>query len=275
MKITIQDVRCFEQCELVLPAGSRTVLVGTNNAGKSTLLDIVIRSLWSLPGYGNFQNDWPNRLGLSSSYYRRQGTAISRPRINVAIPIPGYFPNETAFTPKHHKLNFQLAATESERRIEPNNPANVYLWPYSWEISIGADSKTLFKFSQPISELADLQVYQGAIAELSLRSEEDWISFRENPSFQNWGGQQMVNVANVPNPFTKALKSFIERVFYISAGRNPQFVAHTNDWDLRQDRIQDITPLLNPCFWHGVWVAKCASDTSCNVGGSAECSDCY
>jgi predicted ATP-dependent endonuclease of OLD family len=71
MKIQIQNVRCIDNCELELPAGSRTVLIGTNNAGKSSLLEIVIRSLWSLPGCDNFSSDFQSRLGLSSSYYRR------------------------------------------------------------------------------------------------------------------------------------------------------------------------------------------------------------
>lgn len=243
MKIEIQNVRCFDKCELVFPAGSRTVLVGTNNAGKSSLLDIVVMSLWSLPGYGNFQGDWPSRLGFSNSYYRRQGTSIFRPQISVTISVLDYFPNESAFTTRHQELRFLLAGSVSEARVEPNNPGNIFLWPYEWAISVGADSKSLFKYQNPIAGIADLQG-QNAITEISLRSEEDWTNYRENPSFQSWSGQSVPNLTNVNNPFTRALNKFIGRTFYISAGRNPQFNAHGSDLDLRQDRIHEVTPLL-------------------------------
>lgn len=254
MKIQIQNVRCIDNCELELPAGSRTVLIGTNNAGKSSLLEIVIRSLWSLPGCDNFSSDFQSRLGLSSSYYRRQGTTIYRPRVSVSMSVPCYFPGEPAFTSRHQELKFLLAGSISEARVEPNNPANIFLWPYEWVISIGADSKTLFKYQNPIESIADLQGHQG-IVEVSLRSEEDWINCRENPSFQNWTGNQLMQIAAINNPFTRAIKKFIGRTFFISAGRNPLFSANGSDLDLRQDRIQEVTPLLkrlafDPIKWN-------------------------
>lgn len=182
MKIQIENVRCIEKCELSFPSGSRTVLIGTNNAGKSSLLEIIIKSLWSLPGYSNFSGDYSGRLGLSSSYYRKQGTAIYRPHVSISMPIPAYFPEEPAFTPRHQELKFLLAGSVSQARVEPNNPTNIFLWPYEWSISVAADSKPLFKYQNPIEGIADLQGYQGAIAEISLRSEEDWINCREKPS---------------------------------------------------------------------------------------------
>ncbi|MBH0182795.1 MAG: AAA family ATPase [Nitrospira sp.] len=255
MKIQIENVRCIEKCELSLPPGSRTVLIGTNNAGKSTLLETIVKSLWSLPGYGNFSSgDWSGRLGLSSSYYRRQGTQIYRPRVSINISIPAYFPEEQAFTSKHQQLNFLLAGSVSPARVEANNPANTFLWPYELAISVGADLKSLFKYQNPIEGIADLQG-QSAIAEISLRSEEDWINCRENSRYDNWGGQALPNIANVNNPFTRALNKFIGRTFNISAGRNPQFSAHGSDLDLRQDRIHEVTPLLkrlafDPVKWN-------------------------
>src|SRR5437867_4031936 len=111
MKIRIENVRCLENCELALPSGSRTVLIGTNNAGKSSLLDVLIKSLWSLPGYANFSGEWTNRLGLSSSYYRRQGASINRPQVHVTISVSQTFPEEAAFPEQYQELYFSLAAS--------------------------------------------------------------------------------------------------------------------------------------------------------------------
>ena len=207
MKIQIENVRCIEKCELSFPSGSRTVLIGTNNAGKSSLLETIIKSLWSLPGYGNFNGDLSGRLGLSSSYYRRQGSTVYRPRVSISIPVPAYFPEEPAFTSRHQELKFLLAGSVSQARVEPNNPGNIFLWPYEWAMSVGADSKTLLKYPNPIEGIADLQGH-GVIAEISLRSEEDWMNCRESPRFENWGGQGLHGIVNVNNPFTRAIKKF-------------------------------------------------------------------
>jgi ABC-type cobalamin/Fe3+-siderophores transport system ATPase subunit len=50
MKIVIENVRRLERAEITIGPRSRTVVVGKNNAGKTTLLDMVARALWSLPG---------------------------------------------------------------------------------------------------------------------------------------------------------------------------------------------------------------------------------
>ena len=244
MKIRIENVGCFESCELALPSGSRTVLIGTNNSGKSSLLDVLIKSVWSLPGYDNFTGDYTGRLGLSSSYYRRQGTSVYRPQVCMTLSVKDSFPAEADFSSQHQELNFLLAGSTSEKRIEPNNPSNTFLLPFSCSVSIGAEVKQLFKAQNPIAEIPDLQGYGSLVTELSLRSELDWEQYKERPDFQNWSALAISNIAAINTPFTRALKKLISRTFYISAGRNPQFNAHGNDMDLRQDRIHDITPLL-------------------------------
>lgn len=244
MKIQIQNVRCIESCELVLPPGSRTVLIGTNNAGKSSLLDVLIKSLWSLLGNGNLSDDWTNRLGLSSSYYRRQGASIYRPQVRMTLFVQDSFPAEPAFSSRHGELIFHLAGSTSEKRIEPNNPSNAVLLPFFCSISIGAEVKELFKAQHSIAEIPDLQGYGTLLTEGSLRSELDWEQGKERPEFQNGTTLAIGNIANINNPFTRAIEKLISRTFYISAGRNPQFSAHSTDVELRQDRIHDITPLL-------------------------------
>lgn len=51
-------------------------------------------------------------------------------------------------------------------------------------------------------------------------------------------------IHTTPSPLTRNLKKLVQRVFYIPAGRSPQYNSDPRDWDLNQDRINQITPLL-------------------------------
>jgi hypothetical protein len=91
--------------------------------------------------------------------------------------------------------------------------------------------------------------------DVSLANEPEWERRREMSDFQNWTVQGAGHLSSQNSPFTRALKGLIGRTFYISAGRNPLFAAHESDLDLRQDRINDITPLLkrlayDPIKWN-------------------------
>ena len=83
IEIVVENVRRIERAQLNLRPGSRTVLVGRNNSGKTTLLDMVARALWSLPG--PIPHDgWRQ---FNTSWYRRTGETYLRPKVTVSISV--------------------------------------------------------------------------------------------------------------------------------------------------------------------------------------------
>jgi energy-coupling factor transporter ATP-binding protein EcfA2 len=85
-KFRVQNVRCLLDCDLVVPAGELTTVIGVNNAGKSTLLDMMARCAWSLPGQGSD----PGR-SFPTTWYRRTGRNYHRPRANIEVPLRAAF----------------------------------------------------------------------------------------------------------------------------------------------------------------------------------------
>ena len=77
-KLTMRNFKRFK--EAVVDLGDNVVLIGPNNAGKTTALQAL--ALWDI-GY----KTWIDKRGTGSSPAKRPGIAINR-RDLISIPVP-------------------------------------------------------------------------------------------------------------------------------------------------------------------------------------------
>ncbi|MBK8253654.1 MAG: AAA family ATPase [Polyangiaceae bacterium] len=240
--LKVKNVRCIRDATLELPLGSRTVLIGTNNSGKSSLLDILTVALRSVS---------PSGLpAISASYYRREGTALARPEIEISIPVSTGLQNDEPLANTEGSLAVGLIGSQKAPVMKAaQSTAAFMLAPILLEFRGGDRNRRLLLPTDGYTNRTELT---GNVAYLqtapSIHSDNQWKLLDEETP-RPAGEATLGHYANWNSPLSRALRAFSERIFSLRAARDPQFSGSEVEARLSQGSLQNVTPILKWLFY--------------------------
>lgn len=243
ISITVNDVRRIKQSTLTLPIGSRTVLIGPNNCGKSTLLETVHAALKSTT-----PRSAPN---LPGSFYRREGDKILRPIVDITIaPIALLHRAETLTSSGNGDLEVGLIGASNAPSIRDDiGAAQFRLLPYLLEYRDGVYRRALLRGQENYAGHTvlsnDLSYLQ---ASNTIRSEQHWRPLDEE-SPNHMSDASVNHFANWETPLARALRAFADRVYLFRAARDPSFAASNTENRLGPSTTNSVTALLKWLFY--------------------------
>lgn len=236
IEIVVENVRRIERAALELAPGSRTVLVGRNNSGKTTILEMAARALWSLPGpYPH--SGWRE---FNTSYYRRTGDVYQRPRVTVTMPLAtlGDDLGHAADT----LVVFEEWANVLEARVRADNHLATQLLTAKIELVLGARRCHLVRVDGAGAE--DLWSAEPMHICAALLDEAQWAPFNLDAPPNLHPNHRAGALYQANTRFSRASAAFARRVLYVPVGRQPGFGAQAALLELTQAEMQTVTGLL-------------------------------
>lgn len=246
VKLQIRNVRKFESAEIEIKSGQRIVFVGTNNSGKSSLLEFVAKCLWSLPVAYDYRGQEPDRVNLTSTFYRRTAGKVLRPTASLRIEAYEWLGKDEVVFAHDGFVDVELTATHAPRVIETDKPITAFLAPTTIKFSDGKNALDLVRV-QPgeIDSRASLDSSGVFQIHGRIHSEEGWTPLTgTGPASGYVNGPTLHQLQNLQNPFSRLIRKFSDRVFYFSASRDPLFHASREHKSLSQKEIRSVTPYL-------------------------------
>jgi ABC-type molybdenum transport system ATPase subunit/photorepair protein PhrA len=161
----IENVRRIERVHLTLDLGSRTILVGRNNVGKTTLLDIAVRALWSMPAQ-IAHDGW---RAFSTTWYRRAASSYLRPKVTLGIPASVLDPD--LCVQANAIFNFVLMADHLDSAVRGDRHEDTRLIAVAGDMHADGQTRALFK---PQGAWADRLSQQSLSVSAGLESDASW-----------------------------------------------------------------------------------------------------
>jgi ABC-type branched-subunit amino acid transport system ATPase component len=230
--LDIQNVRRLQRATVTLATGTTTVLIGSNNSGKTTMLDMVARTFWSLP----FQYDESVRL-FNTSWYRRSGTTFLRPKVSIRLPTNA-LSDALAVAPA--TLEFELLGRQTEARVSRNNTQDTKLVTVAGAVDDGSRKRAILSYEGP---LPDAWSDAGMKCIPELRDEGRWraLGVDGDPPSDSVNAETLYRYNT---PLSRALRDLADRVFYLPASRAPQWQATNTVGDLARGGSHHVSALL-------------------------------
>jgi ABC-type branched-subunit amino acid transport system ATPase component len=235
IKLVVENMRCIEKAELQLRPGSRTILIGRNNSGKTTLLDAVTKGLWSLPGPFP-QEAWRQ---FSATWYRRKDGQTLRPTVVVQMPATEL--KGLDFAQPEAEVTFTLVGSWTPATAVGRPGGNTRLAVLDAKLASG-NAIDLIQRQNNVDTVDDLLMGQ-VLGVAPCVTAAGWTPPDVNiqPSLSgNW----LPNALDASTPFGLAVGDFINRVHYIPAQRAAQFPADRTFTALIQGNSENVTQLL-------------------------------
>ncbi|MES1174029.1 MAG: AAA family ATPase [Myxococcales bacterium] len=236
LRLVIENVRRIERAELAIEAGSRTILVGRNNSGKTTLLDMIARALWSLPA--NHEND--NFRSFNTSWYRRADKTFARPKVTVTLP-ESFLQTAVCASPEA-ELVFELWGDVVASRVRTDALLDVKLMSTNCDVVSHAGTQRLV--SMEGGPEPEISRSQALTVSNWLVDEANWQPLDPAREPQNRQGINARSLYEMNTPFSRALAERARRVLYIPAGRQPSFGAANALTPLSHTNMSNVTSLL-------------------------------
>jgi ABC-type branched-subunit amino acid transport system ATPase component len=232
--LKIENVRRLATAEVAIRPRSRTVIVGRNNTGKTTLLDMVARALWSLPGHFDDQH-----RQFHQTWYRRTAEVFHRPRITVTLD-PALMSSELG-AKMSGRLMFELLGSHHEGQITRASNQSTKLVAIRCEIETPESRTVLFEPTTPpgieLWSESTLKVHPMVL------DERQWAT-PVDPSKGLSNGHSPVQVYQSVTPLARAAANLARKVIYLPASRSPNFGAARALGTFSQSNYLDVTSLL-------------------------------
>jgi ABC-type branched-subunit amino acid transport system ATPase component len=232
IKLEIENVRRLVRAELFIAPSSRTVIIGRNNAGKTTILDMVARALWSLPSPFDDQHR-PFHVG----WYRRTGQTFQRPRVTVTLPTSAL--GDEVRNHIADGLTFELVGRHLETQVTRSANHDSKLVTISCVAHRGDASHRLLEPNSPPGGDAWSDAFLNA--EPHMLDDQAW-----GEAFDRGftGNQSASAIYSRNTPLSRAIDRLAHRVIYLPASRTPQFGACRTLEAFSQSNLHNVTALL-------------------------------
>ncbi|WP_437965318.1 AAA family ATPase [Sorangium sp. So ce260] len=232
--VEIENVRCIRQSKLEFPVRSLTVLVGTNNAGKSSILEVLSKAFWAISSRSDSGF-------INTSFYRRSAQATFCPTVGIDMPIRSLLDNADEFVPRGERLHVKCRGALPVAHLDPGVLRRTRFMPVGMSLVDGRDSLDLLSCSADVDQY-DLE----STAYISVDSRlmgSNWkkLEFEQHGSVS---GASIEHFYGSKNPLTKSLKDLSQRVFYLPAVRDPSFGPDAHESKLSEATLFSPTKLL-------------------------------
>jgi energy-coupling factor transporter ATP-binding protein EcfA2 len=210
-QLEIQNVRRLERATVTLAPGTATVLVGSNNSGKTTVLDMVARTFWSLPCHYD-----ENARMFNTSWYRRMGPTVLRPKVTVRVPSDAL---GVAVVAGSAALEFELLGRQTEARVSPSAIQDTKLVTVAGNVVDASRRRAVLSYETP-----PLDAWADPVLKCipELRDESRWrtLSTDGDPPSDVIVAEAL---CRIDTPLSRALSNLANRVVYLPASRSPQW----------------------------------------------------
>ena len=250
MKISLKNIRRFEKIEIEVEKGARVVVVGTNNSGKSTLLESVFKTLISLPGYNpNFHSgSVPEERKFLSSFYRQQGAEIKRPEIELSFTANELVIDPTPVARENIEFKTTFIGSLLPSRMRPDRTDEGFLIPISCTFGDGTYTYNMFQTTGAIHQEPNLTAANAWDVHTIALNENGWRPVSNDWQNTTQANHQISAIYQFNTPWSRALRALVDKTFFLKAGRNPDYSPKNSHLQLslhNQDRLTELLQRLS------------------------------
>lgn len=232
----VQNFRAIGDSAIDLSVGALNVLVGANNAGKTSLLEAMALALTSMPVGGTGAV-----MPLRRWSYRRVGDNVLRPSISFRLPTNLLHDPQFGGDPKFRGLQARFEAVLSPSRLgahEATSLALVEMGLIEPDTVLVEPNRTDSFNDSDYTKYAHVCVDEGLLD--GDHSGRDILGVGPVQRRQPFpaAAQQL------HGPFSDQLRGLQQRVFYLTANRVPRYAAEANDASLTIETVMEATLLI-------------------------------
>jgi ABC-type branched-subunit amino acid transport system ATPase component len=228
IEIKLKNVRCIETATIQLRPGKIATLVGANNSGKTTVLDVVVGLIRALPGGQIMQ--------INTDVYREVERRFLRPEAEVVIPTA--LVGDNAIFRETGLVHVHYLAALSQGVIDAGRPTMTSWAIDKVDVAVQGSSAPLIRSTASGRSAQDL-------ASPGKHLECDPTAMTAGP-FEPIGSGRQVNWTNCDHglfygpapqssPFVNGVRPIARRVYYLPAARTPAFPATSANAGLQGD----------------------------------------
>lgn len=235
IKVEVENVRCIKQCAFDVPVHSRTVLVGTNNAGKSSLLDATSQALraMSLESQQKF---------IDNSFYRRQADEYYRPQVSLDLPVRHVLSKGLEIAPDADRMGVLLVASSPAESTTPNKAKASSFIPVRIELKKPDGSQLYLLNSSKKVGVIDLETDPFLVMDPRLRDPRLWGQSQLTQASSS--GHRIAEYYKSDSPLVWELGKWSSNVFYFPAMRSAAFEPGGGESALNVQAINNVTPVM-------------------------------